>query len=198
MEILNMITVSVNKENERVTFSATVNVDGRDLALSVTKHLGYQSKDDLDNPTFDETFYWSESAYTNSPKHTHVHRGKMQSGKMVEVVEHNHHMYKRLVETGYSNQSGDWYEVQWKVMAKEKYSYDDLDRHFKCPAKWQPGKQAFFDHYKRIPRKLKKKWRGRATTSLPLKNKMWDVLYQENPNYCRFLIKQITKHYEIR
>lgn len=69
--------------------------------------------------------------------------------------------------------------------------YEDLDIHFKRPLLWIPNKQSFFAHYKRIPRKLKKEAKYKASTTLPLMNKLWDVLYQKNPNYCRFLIKQI-------
>jgi len=72
--------------------------------------------------------------------------------------------------------------------------YEDLDKHYMKPKNWTPVKMSFFDQYSRIPRKLKKEAKRKASTSLPLMHILWDALYQKNPNYCRFLIKQIIKY----
>ena len=74
-----------------------------------------------------------------------------------------------------------------------EFKYEDLEKHFIKPKNWTPGKQSFFDHYKRIPRKLKKHAKRISKTDLPIGNKLWDALYQRNKNYCRFLIKQLLE-----
>ena len=87
------VKVEVNREKEVVTFSTNVTVDGRELTLSVTKLLYYQSAVTLLKPKFEDVFYWSLEAYTNP--------------------ERNHNMYHRMVSTNYKNTSGELYEVQW-------------------------------------------------------------------------------------
>lgn len=94
-----MVKVDVDKVKELVTFTTTLVVDGKMMELSVTKHLGYQSKDDLTNPTFENTFYWSEDAYTSANPKNNC----------------NHNAHRRMVETDYHNKNGDKYEVQWAV-----------------------------------------------------------------------------------
>ena len=67
-------------------------------------------------------------------------------------------------------------------------NYKDLDRHFTSPK--QSGLTS-----KRVPRKFKKKWKhilqGDRFDFLTLGQKLWYIQGLVNPNYNRFLIKQI-------
>ena len=94
-----MIKVNINKE--KVTFTALIRLDDKVIELSVTKYLHYQKTNQLDNPTFKDTFYWSEECYTKK--------------------ELNHNVYNRLVETNFNNNNGDLYEVQWIILDKCKH-----------------------------------------------------------------------------
>lgn len=70
--------------------------------------------------------------------------------------------------------------------------YHKLEKHFIA------SKNLKFD-YKRVPRKFKKKWKHILQDSyhfLTLNQKLWYILGLTNPDYKRFLIKQITKTYE--
>ncbi len=93
-----MVEVFVDNKKELVTFFTTLRVDGRNLELSITKYLGYQSKDDLEKPIFEKVFYWSEELYTNPVR--------------------NHIAYRTLVETDYYNRNDNKYEVQWYTKSK--------------------------------------------------------------------------------
>jgi len=67
--------------------------------------------------------------------------------------------------------------------------YADLDRHFKAPKSLQFC-------YKRLPRKLKKKIRycfNHINIKGDINIVLWYTLEFRNPNYKRFLIKQICK-----
>jgi len=65
--------------------------------------------------------------------------------------------------------------------------YDDLNNHFTAPKIISP-----FYNFKRIPRKIKKKWKHIFDDPyLNINQKMWHILEFTNPNYKRFLIKQI-------
>jgi hypothetical protein len=70
--------------------------------------------------------------------------------------------------------------------------YDELEKHFTSPKVIS----SFFN-YKRVPRKLKKKHieilSGSRYSFLDENQKLWYILGLVNPNYKRFLIKQITK-----
>jgi len=73
-------------------------------------------------------------------------------------------------------------------------SYEDLEnRHFVIPKRLSP----FYIGIKRIPRKLKKKYRPITSRKfLDNDEKMWYILGMESPNYMRFIIKLIIKHHE--
>ena len=72
--------------------------------------------------------------------------------------------------------------------------YDDLEKHFRKLQKWNPEMQSFFDHYKRIPRKLKKKANTvKNATDLGLHNRLWYLQQINNSNYNLFLIKLIIE-----
>ena len=66
--------------------------------------------------------------------------------------------------------------------------YEDLEKHFTAP-------KVISYNYKRVPRKFKKKWKhilqGDRYDFLDLNQKLWYILEFTNPNYKRFLIKQI-------
>lgn len=73
--------------------------------------------------------------------------------------------------------------------------YKDLEKYYNKPKNWIPGKQSFFNHYKRIPRKLKKKGR-RTQENMPflgLYNCLWYNLQKQDPNYARYLTKLVIK-----
>ena len=77
--------------------------------------------------------------------------------------------------------------------------YDDLGKHFKKPVKWNPGVQSFYEQYKRIPRKLKKKANTiKNATDLGLHNRLWYLQHLNNPYYNIFLIKLVIESHEIR
>jgi len=69
--------------------------------------------------------------------------------------------------------------------------YNTLEKHFTAP-----NKTSYSFNYKRIPRKLKKKNKkilnGRYEF-LDMNQKLWFILGITNPNYKKFLIKQIIK-----
>lgn len=71
--------------------------------------------------------------------------------------------------------------------------YDELDNHFTAPKIISP----FFNH-KRIPRKIKKRYayifKGDIYSFLTLNQKLWYNLTLINPNYTRFIIKQIVSN----
>jgi hypothetical protein len=161
------ITVEINKANETVLFTTQLEVDGKRLMFSNTHLLGYKTPKNLEAPTFEEVFYWPKAAYTNPSL--------------------NHFMRRRLHDTNYNNINHVKYEVQWKEI--------DLSKSFTKPKNWIPGKQSFFDHYKRIPRKLKKRAKRfsnkKCDDTLDLGNKLWYLQHLENPNYNRFLITLI-------
>ena len=74
-------------------------------------------------------------------------------------------------------------------------NYEDLDKHFTKPKIISP-----FYRYKKVPRKLKKKckkWLEQnylTTEGLSINQQLWYLLELTNPNYKRFIIKQIIEH----
>jgi len=69
--------------------------------------------------------------------------------------------------------------------------YDELDKHFIAPETISP----FYGDI-RIPRKLKKKvrkWCGEPFKRLTNAEALWYYMEKSNPNYKRFLIKQICQ-----
>jgi hypothetical protein len=66
-------------------------------------------------------------------------------------------------------------------------SYDDLDKHFTTPKELSP-----FFKYKRIPRKIKKRYNFifKNYEFLDNNQKLWYILNLTNPNYVRFIIKK--------
>lgn len=73
-------------------------------------------------------------------------------------------------------------------------AYEDLERHFKLPKTWMPGRQAYFDRLKKIPRKLKKSAKEAAPFDrLSLEQKLWYLQGLRNPDLNRFLIKKIAE-----
>ena len=76
-----------------------------------------------------------------------------------------------------------------------KIPYHELERHFKTPSDWTPGKQAYFDRFRCIPRKMKKRV-TKLTVNLPklsLGQRLWYVQDLDNPNLNRFLIKKVIQ-----
>lgn len=69
-------------------------------------------------------------------------------------------------------------------------NYDSLEKHFTAP------KSVSFN-YKKVPRKFKKKYKlilqGDRYNFLTLNQKLWLIQGIINPNYNRFLIKQVCK-----
>ena len=71
--------------------------------------------------------------------------------------------------------------------------YQNLEKHFTLPKTTGYG---FFE-CNRAPRKFKKKWKhilqGNRYDFLTLNQKLWFIQWHTNPNYNRFIIKQIIK-----
>jgi len=68
--------------------------------------------------------------------------------------------------------------------------YEDLEKHFTAPKVISP-----FYNYKRVPRKFKKKWKYIFDNPyLDINQKLWYILEFTNPDYKRFIIKQIIKN----
>jgi hypothetical protein len=71
--------------------------------------------------------------------------------------------------------------------------YTELEKHFKAPKCISP-----FYNFKRMPRKLKKEFKKSMHNRvggyefLDINQKLWYILGYTNPNYKRFLIKQIA------
>lgn len=76
---------------------------------------------------------------------------------------------------------------------KETIKYEDLEKHFIAPKVISP----FFKNVSRVPRKFKKKWKhilyGDRYDFLNLGQKLWYIQSLTNPNYNRFLIKQLCE-----
>jgi len=70
--------------------------------------------------------------------------------------------------------------------------YENLDKYFTAPKIISP-----FYSYKessKIPRKFKKKWKNILGLKFnTLNQNLWYILEFTNPNYKRFLIKQLVK-----
>lgn len=80
-----------------------------------------------------------------------------------------------------------------------KFKVGDLEKRFKKSKNWTPGKQSFFDQYKRIPRKLKKQatnTKKKWISDLGLGNRLWFIQGKKNPGYNQFLINFITRQDE--
>lgn len=69
--------------------------------------------------------------------------------------------------------------------------YQEFEKHFTAP-------KTISFNCKRVPRKFKKKWKhilqGERYSFLDLNQKLWFIQRIVNPNYNRFLIKQICKN----
>lgn len=74
--------------------------------------------------------------------------------------------------------------------------YKELDKHFTAPK--HLGNKNFFYDVKRVPRKFKKKWKhiicGDRYDFLDLGQKLWYIQSLTNPEYNRFLTKQLCKN----
>jgi hypothetical protein len=77
---------------------------------------------------------------------------------------------------------------------KDTISYTELEKHFQAPK----TVSAFYK-FKRMPRKMKKEWKKYTMNGalinyefLNINQKLWHMLGHTNPNYKRFLIKQVT------
>lgn len=70
--------------------------------------------------------------------------------------------------------------------------YENLEKHFTAPKILSP-----YSNHKRVPRKFKKRWKHILEKELfgsqDLNKKLWFILGLENPDYKRFLIKQVCK-----
>lgn len=64
--------------------------------------------------------------------------------------------------------------------------YENLEKHFTAPKRISP-----FFNFKRVPRKLKKKYNIRDKKQI--NQRLWFIQSLTNPDYNRFLIKQICK-----
>lgn len=73
--------------------------------------------------------------------------------------------------------------------------YEELHKHFIKPKQWTPNDQSYFDHYQKIPRKLKKQATKSIAVKMPLLNKLWYFQGLKNPDHNRFLIKCILDLY---
>ena len=73
-----------------------------------------------------------------------------------------------------------------------------LDKRFKKPKDWTPGVQSFFAHYKRLPRKRKKKIKKYKykNSDLHIFNWLWYIQHIENPDYNLFLINLVIESYK--
>lgn len=74
------------------------------------------------------------------------------------------------------------------------YNYDDLERHFTSPKVISPCFR-----YKKLPRKLKKTIdkiliKHTIHIDVDINTKLWYCLDFTNPEYKKFLIKQICKN----
>lgn len=77
-------------------------------------------------------------------------------------------------------------------MLKIMIKYENLEKHFTAPNRISP----FYGDIKKISRKLKKKVKnfcGLTWSSLTNGQRLWYYLEKSNPDYKRFLIKQICK-----
>jgi hypothetical protein len=67
--------------------------------------------------------------------------------------------------------------------------YDNLEKYFTRPKQLSP-----FYNYKKVPRKLKKKYKNIFQDKLlNINQQLWCILELTNPNYKRFLIKKLTE-----
>jgi hypothetical protein len=73
--------------------------------------------------------------------------------------------------------------------------YEELEKHYHVPKTFMKQRGHF--NYDKVPRKLKKELKKKNYNSwLSINVKMWLLMQEKNPNYHRFLIQQICKHYE--
>lgn len=73
-----------------------------------------------------------------------------------------------------------------------KIPYENLEKHYQVPKTFL--KQTSHFVYTRLPRKLKKEIKKKNYSSRhDINVKMWLLMQENNPNYHRFLIKQICK-----
>lgn len=71
--------------------------------------------------------------------------------------------------------------------------YEDLEKHFS-----EPKIKFSMREHKRLPRKFKKKWKhilcDERYDFLDLGQKIWYIIFLENRNYNRFLIKMVCEN----
>ena len=82
-----------------------------------------------------------------------------------------------------------------KHIVMQRYSYEDLEKHFTPPKRISP----FYDDNK-IPRKLKKKVKcfcGIHYKGLTNGQRLWYYMENSNPDYKRYLIKMICTSYNV-
>lgn len=80
-------------------------------------------------------------------------------------------------------------------------NYHELEKHFTLPVRMRVITGSYFNYNLnyRIPRKLKKKVKKHCWIhwkSLSIQQRLWSYMEESNPDYKRFLIKMICKHYE--
>ena len=89
-----MITKTIDKKKQMVTFSTTLVVDGRYVNLSYSRLLGYlETGWEKRDVSFETYFLWPKEAFTD-PKL-------------------NHATYKQIVASNYT-QLGAWQELCWE------------------------------------------------------------------------------------
>jgi hypothetical protein len=74
--------------------------------------------------------------------------------------------------------------------------YENLEKHFKLPKNFTPGKGGYYSRYKRIPRKIKKKATKLIKTKYPfleIEQALWYLLSIHSKDYHRFLIKKVIE-----
>lgn len=102
-----MITVRINKNDETVTYSTLVNVEGRLMSFRMTKYLYYQPACALNHSLlltdeykdfkidlFELLFHWPKEYYTSAKR--------------------NHFVYHNLIDTNFHRQTKKNYEVNWE------------------------------------------------------------------------------------
>lgn len=104
-----MITVIVDKNKEKVTYSTLLIINNKPISIKVTKLLYYAKSYHLNHnltlpadlverevTLFEELFYWPLELYTNSKR--------------------NHILYNLIKNSNYNYKSEQDYEVQWEVL----------------------------------------------------------------------------------
>ena len=77
-------------------------------------------------------------------------------------------------------------------------NYQNLEKHFTLPERMKSITGSFNKDNVKLPRKLKKKvkkYNGIHWKLLTNGQRLWSYMDESNPDYKRFLIKMICKHY---